>query len=775
MPQIKTDNYSKSKKYNLRRKKEDPPNSSSDSESLSTEIDDDEEDVYSTCSNDSSIPSSNKKSVSDAFSKELIKSIEKSYNKSKNRTVDDVIKYYEDKYSKKREKERKREKEIEKQKQNRKNKKREEFSEEYDSSNYFSSEEDDEPIAESKNKRKYENSTSNRSNINKENKKQKTTKKILDSEIESGEDSSEYEKDSFISDNDDFDDDESYNEEDSKNNLKIMLTIGSNGTGEDNEGTEKEQLNSDEEDIDSDDEKTFMKENYQEFINEFGEDEKNKISNETSKKNKKKNKNKLKTEIQEESATDVENEYLELLDLKKHLFEKLKKKPKNKMLKKALDECKTNMNILIKNARLKNTKLYYNLIKDDKKKTNELEYFKKKLSNKEQLEIVKQLKELNQQMNIDKPYRLSLLQSSIPIKYKSFVFQKLNMLREMSPGDSEYFKVKNWIDTFMKIPFGVYKNFSISINDGIDVCHKFLEDAKNTLDICAYGHEEAKMQIMQMVGQWITNPNALGNAIAIKGAMGTGKTTIIKDGISKILGREFAFIALGGASDGSFLEGHSYTYEGSTWGRIVQILIESKCMNPVIYFDELDKISDTPKGQEIIGILTHLTDTSQNSQFHDKYFSEVDFDLSKCLFIFSYNDESLVNPILRDRMYKIQTKGYEAKDKIIIAKNYLLPKIREQINFREEDIIIPDDTLQYLVNQQKYTKQEEGVRNLKRCLEIIYTKLNLLRLVKPDSNLFSKDLDLNITFPITLTRKHVETLIKIQEDPINKTLLSLYV
>jgi ATP-dependent Lon protease len=256
--------------------------------------------------------------------------------------------------------------------------------------------------------------------------------------------------------------------------------------------------------------------------------------------------------------------------------------------------------------------------------------------------------------------------------------------------------------------------------------------------------------------------------------MGTGKTTLVKEGISKILGREFAFIALGGASDGSFLEGHSYTYEGSVWGRIVQILIESKCMNPVIYFDELDKISDTPKGQEIIGILTHLTDTSQNSQFHDKYFSEVDFDISKCLFIFSYNDESLVNPILKDRMYRIQTKGYDAKEKTIIAKNYLLPKIREQVNFNEGDIIIPDDTIQYLVNQQKYTKQEDGVRNLKRCLEIIYTKLNLFRLVKPESKLFSKQLDIEVTFPFTVTRKHVDMLIKV-EDHINPTFLSLYI
>ena len=124
-----------------------------------------------------------------------------------------------------------------------------------------------------------------------------------------------------------------------------------------------------------------------------------------------------------------------------------------------------------------------------------------------------------------------------------------------------------------------------------------------------------------MMGQWISNPSAMGTAIAIKGPMGTGKTTLVKDGISKILGREFAFIALGGTGDSSFLEGHSYTYEGSTWGKIAQILMDSKSMNPVIYFDELDKVSDTPKGEEIIGILTHLTDTSQNSQFHDKYFS----------------------------------------------------------------------------------------------------------------------------------------------------------
>jgi ATP-dependent Lon protease len=299
-------------------------------------------------------------------------------------------------------------------------------------------------------------------------------------------------------------------------------------------------------------------------------------------------------------------------------------------------------------------------------------------------------------------------------------------------------------------------------------------NAKQILDNCTYGLDDAKMQIMQMVGQWIANPSAMGTAIAIQGPPGTGKTTLVKEGISKILGREFAFLALGGAGDSSFLEGHSYTYEGSTWGKIVQILIDSKCMNPVIYFDELDKVSETPRGEEIIGILTHLTDTSQNQQFHDKYFSEVDFDISKCLFIFSYNDESRVNPILKDRMYRIQTKGYETKEKIIIARNHLLPKIREQVNFSEADVIIPDDTIHYIASTESLTKGESGVRNLKRCLEIIYTKLNLFRLVKSDDNMFSKDIDLKVSFPFTVSRKDVDVFIK-NDKTQNQSLLAMYV
>ena len=461
--------------------------------------------------------------------------------------------------------------------------------------------------------------------------------------------------------------------------------------------------------------------------------------------------------------------------MKKYLSEQLEKNPNNKILLKAIDECKDSIRKLVKKSRLKNAKKYYKMVNgEDEKKTGEIDYFKKQLSNKEQLRVIKELKEINDHISIKKPYRLTLLDSNIPPKFKATVMQKVNMLRSMEVGDPEYFKLKTWVDGFMRIPFGLQKNLSVNITDGIETCSDFMEKAKQTLDDCVYGLNDAKMQIMQMIGQWITNPQALGTAIAIQGPPGTGKTSLVKDGISKILGREFSFIALGGTGDASSLEGHGYTYEGSLWGRIVQILMDSKCMNPVIYFDELDKVSDTPRGEEIIGILTHLTDTSQNSQFHDKYFSEIHFDLSKCLFIFSYNDESRINPILRDRMYRILTKGYEKKEKKIIARDFLLPKIREQVAFKADELIIPDETLEEIISNEMITKGEEGVRNLKRCLEIIHTKLNLFRLMKPEKNIFSKDLDLQITFPVTVTKEHIKKLVDCDKS-INQSLLALYI
>lgn len=411
----------------------------------------------------------------------------------------------------------------------------------------------------------------------------------------------------------------------------------------------------------------------------------------------------------------------------------------------------------IKRNKLKNTRKFSKLLKE-KDVMNDVRFFKEKISCEEQESIIKQIEEIKQFSDVEKPYRLLLIEANIPIPFKACAYKKINTLKYMEPGAGEYYKIKNWVDTFMQIPFNKYKTLPITFEDGVEKCHEFMDNAKKVLDNAVYGLNDAKLQIMQMIGQLLVNPTAVGTAIAIKGPMGTGKTTLIKDGISKILGRDFAFIALGGATDSSFLEGHSYTYEGSSWGKIVDIIIKCKCMNPVIYFDELDKVSDTPRGEEIIGILTHLTDTTQNSKFHDKYFAEIDFDLSRCLFIFSYNDESKVNPILRDRMYRIHTKGYDQSQKTIISLNYLLPTIRNQVRFEKDDISIPDETIHYIITN--HTDKEDGVRNLKRCLEIIHTKLNLYRLMKPDTNLFEGDISLKVNFPLVVTNEIVDKLIK---------------
>ena len=453
-----------------------------------------------------------------------------------------------------------------------------------------------------------------------------------------------------------------------------------------------------------------------------------------------------------------------------HQLNLIKKKYNSRLIQICINECKKELvreNKKNKRKREKekerNQRIFRKIIKN-KNNLNEVRYFTK-LSTTDQKDIIKKIKEINLCDKTDKPHRLSLIESDIPASYKSVAMKKMSILRNMDTSNGEYYKIKNWVDTFMQIPFGKINKLPIQITDGIDKCHEFMENAQQTLDSAVYGLNDAKMQIMQILGQLITNPSSIGTAVAIHGPPGSGKTSLVKDGISKILNRPFAFIALGGATDSSFLEGHSYTYEGSTWGKIVQILIESKSMNPVIYFDELDKISNTPKGEEIVNILTHLTDTTQNTLFHDKYFSDIDFDLSKCIFIFSYNDETKVNPILKDRMYRIKTKGYDSKQKIIIGNQYLLPKIRNQVAFEEGQIVIQEEALHYII--QNYCSNEEGVRNLKRCMEIIYTKLNLFRLMKPNNNLFQTDIAINVTFPFQVTKEIVDKLIKKEEDVFN--------
>ena len=170
------------------------------------------------------------------------------------------------------------------------------------------------------------------------------------------------------------------------------------------------------------------------------------------------------------------------------------------------------------------------------------------------------------------------------------------------------------------------------LNSNINKVKDYMSELKIILDKAVHGQNQAKKQIERIIGQWI-NGEIDGYCFGFEGPPGIGKTSLAKKGLSQCLkdengiSRPFSMIQMGGDSNGSTLHGHNYTYVGSTWGSIVQILIDKKCMNPIIFIDEVDKISRTENGKEIIGILTHLLDPAQNDCFQDKYFTGIDIDL----------------------------------------------------------------------------------------------------------------------------------------------------
>ena len=282
-----------------------------------------------------------------------------------------------------------------------------------------------------------------------------------------------------------------------------------------------------------------------------------------------------------------------------------------------------------------------------------------------------------------------------------------------------------------------------SIKANIHKISDYIKSVNHTLNKAIYGHEKAKRQIERIIGQWI-NGEKSGYCFGFEGPPGIGKTSLAKKGIAQCLKdheggiRPFAFIAVGGSSNGSTLEGHNYTYVGSTWGRIVDILIETKCMNPIIFVDELDKISRTEHGKELIGILTHLIDPTQNDTFQDKYFTGIDLNLSKALFIFSYNDADLIDRILLDRIHRIKFKHLSLNEKIVIVNDYILPEIFNKMGL-ENAITINNKEIEFIINT--YTN-EPGVRKLKEILFEIIGEVNLSLLTTMDN---SFNLPINIT------------------------------
>ncbi len=378
--------------------------------------------------------------------------------------------------------------------------------------------------------------------------------------------------------------------------------------------------------------------------------------------------------------------------------------------------------------------------------------------------------ELTKISESDIPYerRINLLKTSDDVKAKAM--EKLKSMKTSFQGDS---KAQSWLDGLLKMPFGNYsqneiisfkENFikkitlsesslklfsdtdidnyinKIKISDcnnplisewsGYKVDKKnYLKEVRSILDSAVYGHKDAKVQLERIFAQWI-NGEAKGAVLGLQGPPGTGKTSLAKNGLSKCLKdksgnpRPFAFLPIGGSVNGSTLVGHNFTYVGSTWGRIADILMVSGCMNPIIFIDEVDKVSHTEHGREIISILTHMTDSTQNDEFEDKFFAGIKIDLSKALIVFSFNDPYLIDPILRDRITIIETHPLSLKEKITIIKDYMFPEICKEVGFNNDEIILDEQMIKYLI--ETYTN-EAGVRKIKEKIVEIIRDINLNR------------------------------------------------
>lgn len=386
----------------------------------------------------------------------------------------------------------------------------------------------------------------------------------------------------------------------------------------------------------------------------------------------------------------------------------------------------------------------------------------------------------------DAPYELRISKMNTSKKIKDKAYEKLKSITRSSQGAA---KAQKYLDGILKIPFGkirqesdlndpgrelmnecrakfknevatddikrmgnnyirIFDTLATSVNES---CASFAKQARTKLvksregqraylqrvaDILeenVHGHPLVKIKIRRLLAQWISGGQS-GLILGLEGPPGNGKTTLIKHGLSKCIvdekgePRPVGFIPLGGTANSSFLVGHGYTYLGSTWGRIVDILMESECMNPILLFDELDKVSGTESGREIIGTLTHLTDTTQNDEFYDKYFEGVPLDLSKALLVFTFNDRSKIDPILLDRMTVIKTESLSLDDKLVVTRRHLIPQIVDFMNICPECIQVTDDQICNIIHE--YTR-EAGARQLKKILEDLIQELNVRRLLDP--------------------------------------------
>ena len=353
-----------------------------------------------------------------------------------------------------------------------------------------------------------------------------------------------------------------------------------------------------------------------------------------------------------------------------------------------------------------NTLLFYNRLIQNQPQLSEssikehITYFIEQ-DNLQRDNILTNLENIFKLTDTKQPKLFKILNSNLDAYHKKIALCKLQTIETMQQKDtsaSDYFKLSQWLDTFLEIPFNTYKTPSYMDESITTNPYKYLVDSRKHLDTVIYGQQKTKQHIIEILARMIQNPKTLGSVFAIYGEAGTGKTTLIKEGLSHIFGLPFIFISLGGAQDRATLAGSNYVYEGSTCGKIIQSLKQSKCMNPIFYFDELDKTSGTEKGNEIINLLIHLTDYTQNSHFIDDYMDGIAIDLSRATFIFSFNDKDKISPILLDRMEIIKFNSYSNDEKMVIARDFLLPNVVKNV-FNDDSIkiVISDENMRKIV------------------------------------------------------------------------------
>jgi len=368
----------------------------------------------------------------------------------------------------------------------------------------------------------------------------------------------------------------------------------------------------------------------------------------------------------------------------------------------------------------------------------------------------------------EQPVMFKILNMQTTPEIQAQLMSKYNNLQALDPGSGEYYKMRNWLEKATSLPLGIRKQMPVKVDDGPEVCSAFMTRAKRCLDEAIFGQDEAKLQILQFIAGKITNPQANGMSLLLIGPPGIGKTSLIKQGIAKALDWPFQFISLGGDSDASTFNGHQMVYEGSHCGKIVNSLVAAKSMSMVLMFDELDKISSTAKGEEIQNLLVHLTDSAQNMEFEDKYLTGIPLDMSQSMFVFSANDITKIDRVLLDRFTVIHLEGYGSKEKMEIAEKFLLPGALKQVNLAER-VGVPKDIVSHVL--ETYAKEEKGVRELKRCMEQIAQKLNMLRLFNsPDLPFYIKDFAL----PFILKKEHVDKFLKERKNTEDLSHLKMY-